>query len=161
MIMAIPVAPWTGGKRPLADIVVPRFAAHSCYGEVFAGAAALFFMRLPAEVEVLNDVNDGFIELCRVVQRHLEEFIRQFRWALSSRQVFRWLGDMPSHTLADIQRAARFCYLQQNCFGGRVKGRTFGTTTGRRASADATVCIPSFSSPVLLEDGGLRRAILS
>jgi len=29
---------------------------HSCYVEVFAGAAVLFFMRPPAEVEVLKDV---------------------------------------------------------------------------------------------------------
>lgn len=38
-----------------------------------------------------------------------------------------WLSDTSPHTLTDIQRAARFYYLQQNCFGGRVEGRTFGT----------------------------------
>lgn len=127
--MAIPIVPWIGGKRRLADILIPRFPAHSCYVEVFAGAAALFFMRPPAEVEVLNDVNDELINLYRVVQHHLEEFVRQFKWALSSRQVFKWLSDTPPHTLTDIQRAARFYYLQQNCFGGRVEGRTFGTAT--------------------------------
>lgn len=63
------------------------------------------------------------------MQHHPEEFIRQFNWALSSRQVFRWLNDTPPETLTDIQRAARFYYLQQNCFGGRVEGRTFGTAT--------------------------------
>ncbi|MFP3249320.1 MAG: DNA adenine methylase, partial [Paraburkholderia sp.] len=49
--------------------------------------------------------------------------------ALTSREVFRWLSDTPPHTLTDIQRAARFYYLQQNCFGGRVEGRSFGTAT--------------------------------
>ncbi|WP_454805955.1 DNA adenine methylase [Paraburkholderia fungorum] len=127
--MAMPIIPWIGGKRRLADILIPRFPPHRCYVEVFAGAAALFFMRPPAEVEVLNDVNDNLINLYRVVQHHLEEFVRQFKWALSSREVFRWLSDTPSHTLTDIQRAARFYYLQQNCFGGRVEGRTFGTAT--------------------------------
>lgn len=127
--MAIPIVPWIGGKRRLADILIPRFPPHSCYVEVFAGAAALFFMRPPAEVEVLNDVNDELINLYRVVQHHLEEFVRQFKWALSSRQVFKWLSDTQPHTLTDIQRAARFYYLQQNCFGGRVEGRTFGTAT--------------------------------
>lgn len=29
--------------------------------------------------------------------------------------------------LADIERAVRFHYLQQNCFSGKVEGRTFGT----------------------------------
>ena len=127
--MAMPIIPWIGGKRRLADVLIPRFPPHTCYVEVFAGAAALFFMRPPAEVEVLNDVNDELVNLYRVVQHHLEEFVRQFKWALTSRQVFRWLQDTRPETLTDIQRAARFYYLQQNCFGGRVDGRTFGTAT--------------------------------
>ena len=32
-------------------------------------------------------------------------------------------------TLTDIQRAARFFYLQQHAFGGKVSGQTFGTAT--------------------------------
>lgn len=127
--MAMPIVPWIGGKRRLADVLIPRFPPHTCYVEIFAGAAALFFMRPPAEVEVLNDVNDDLVNLYRVVQHHPEEFIRQFKWALSSRQVFKWLNDTRPETLTDIQRAARFYYLQQNCFGGRVEGRTFGTAT--------------------------------
>lgn len=65
----------------------------------------------------------------RVVQNHLEEFVRQFKWALSSRQVFKWLQMTRPETLTDIQRAARFYYLQQNAFGGKVDGQTFGTAT--------------------------------
>ncbi|PXB71060.1 restriction endonuclease subunit M, partial [Pseudomonas aeruginosa] len=60
---------------------------------------------------------------------HLEEFVRQFKWALSSRQVFKWLQMTRPETLTDIQRAARFYYLQQSAFGGRVDGQTFGTAT--------------------------------
>ncbi|MCH1996760.1 hypothetical protein L7Q78_28570 [Achromobacter xylosoxidans] len=32
-------------------------------------------------------------------------------------------------TLTDIQRAARFYYLMQNCFSGKLEGQTFGTAT--------------------------------
>jgi DNA adenine methylase len=38
-----------------------------------------------AFVEVLNDINGDLVTLYRVVQNHLEEFVRQFKWALSSR----------------------------------------------------------------------------
>lgn len=127
--MATPIIPWLGGKRRLADIIIPRFPAHSCYVEVFAGGAALYFLRLPAEVEVINDVNGELINLYRVVQRHLEEFVRQFKWALSSREVFKWVQDTPPDTLTDIQRAARFYYLQHQAFGGRVSSQTWGTAT--------------------------------
>ncbi|KHA80763.1 restriction endonuclease subunit M [Janthinobacterium lividum] len=127
--MALPIIPWIGGKRRLADRIIPQFPPHTCYVEVFAGGAALYFMRPPAEVEVLNDVNGELINLYRVVKNHLEEFVRQFKWALSSREVFKWLQDTPPHTLTDLQRAARFFYLQQHAFGGKVDGQTWGTGT--------------------------------
>jgi DNA adenine methylase len=127
--MALPIIPWIGGKRRLADTLLSRFPPHTCYVEVFAGGAALYFMRPPAEVEVLNDVNGDLVNLYRVVKNHLEEFVRQFKWALSSREVFKWAQATPPQTLTDIQRAARFFYLQQQAFGGRVAGQSWGTAT--------------------------------
>jgi DNA adenine methylase len=127
--MAQPIIPWIGGKRRLAELLLARFPPHTCYVEVFAGGAALFFLRHPAEVEVLNDVNGDLVNLYRVVRHHLEEFVRQFKWALSSRQVFEWTKATPPTTLTDIQRAARFFYLQQQAFGGKLEGQTWGTAT--------------------------------
>ncbi len=127
--MAMPIIPWIGGKRRLAHHLIPNFPAHTCYVEVFAGGAALYFMRPPAEVEVLNDINGELVNLYRVVQNHLEEFVRQFKYALSSRDVFKWNQQTPPETLTDIQRAARFFYLQQHAFGGKVEGQTWGTAT--------------------------------
>ncbi len=83
----------------------------------------------PAPVEVLNDVNGDLVNLYRVVKHHLEEFVRQFKWALTSREIFKWLQMTPAETLTDIQKAARFYYLQVNCFGGKVEGQNFGTAT--------------------------------
>lgn len=128
--MSIPIIPWMGGKRRLADRLIPLFPPHECYVEVFAGGAALYFMRpQAAPVEVLNDINGDLVTLYRVVQNHLEEFVRQFKWALSSRQVFEWQKMTRPETLTDIQRAARFFYLQHHAFAGKVTGQTFGTAT--------------------------------
>jgi DNA adenine methylase len=127
--MALPIIPWLGGKRRLADTLLNRFPAHSCYVEVFAGGAALYFLRHPAEVEVINDINGELVNLYRVVKHHLEEFVRQFKWALSSREVFKWTQATPPQAMTDIQRAARFFYLQQHAFGGRVESQSWGTAT--------------------------------
>ena len=128
--MTSPIIPWPGGKRRLADRLIPLFTPHECYVEVFCGGAALYFLRpVPAPVEIINDINGELVNLYRVIQHHLEEFVRQFKWALSSRQVFKWLQDTPPETMTDIQRAARFFYLQQHAFGGRIDGQTFGTAT--------------------------------
>lgn len=59
---------------------------------------------------------------------HLDEFVRQFRWSLASREMFRWAQLQHVDTLTDIQRAARFYYLQRLCFGAKVSSRTFGTS---------------------------------
>lgn len=126
---AKPLVPWIGGKRRLASRIIPLFPDHTCYVEPFCGAAALFFLKEPSEVEVLNDINGDLVNMYRVVRHHLEEFTRQFKWALSSRQIFKWLADTPPETLTDIQRAAKFYFLQRNGFGGKVESRTFGTAT--------------------------------
>lgn len=127
---ANPIVPWLGGKRRLADKLIPLFPAHECYVEVFCGGAALYFLRpMPAHTEVINDINGELINLYRVVQHHMEEFVRQFKWAITSRQIFKWHQAMVPETLTDIQRAARFYYLQQHAFSGKVSGQNFGTAT--------------------------------
>ncbi|MGB6053731.1 MAG: DNA adenine methylase [Burkholderiaceae bacterium] len=128
-----PIIPWIGGKRRLADRLLPLFPPHECYVEVFCGGAALYFLRpMPAPTEVINDINGELVNLYRVVQHHLEEFVRQFKWAISSRQIFKWQQATPTEVLTDIQRAARFYYLQHHAFGAKVDGQNFGTaTTGR------------------------------
>ena len=127
--MTKPIVPWIGGKRRLAKRILPLFGEHDCYVEPFCGAAALYFMKEPAKAEVLNDINGEIVNLYRVVQHHLDEFMRQFRWSLVSREIFKWLQITPGVTLTDIQRAARFFYLQKLAFGGKVQSQSFGTGT--------------------------------
>lgn len=43
--------------------------------------------------------------------------------------MFEWEQKKAPETLTDIQRAARFYYLQKHAFGGRVDGQSFGTAT--------------------------------
>lgn len=127
--MSKPILPWMGGKRRLAKQILPLFKPHTAYVEPFCGGAALFFMKEPAKVEVINDVNGELVNLYRVVKHHLDEFLRQFRWALVSRQEYLWQQKANPETLTDIQRAARFFYLQKLAFGAKVVGQSFGTAT--------------------------------
>ncbi|UYC12296.1 DNA adenine methylase [Xanthomonas sp. CFBP 8445] len=121
--------PWPGGKTRLLQHLLPLLSEnpHQTYVEAFAGGAALLFAREPANVEVINDVHGELVRLYRVVANHLDEFMRQFRWALTSREMFKWAQLQHPDTLTDIQRAARFFYLQRLSFGGKVTSQTFGT----------------------------------
>ncbi|MBI2382349.1 MAG: DNA adenine methylase [Gammaproteobacteria bacterium] len=127
--MTSPIVPWIGGKRRLAKHILPLFPEHGCYVEPFCGAAALFFLKTPTKVEVLNDINGELVNLYRVVQHHPEEFVRHFKWALVSRKIFEWNQMTNPKTLTDIQRAVRFYFLQKNAFGGKVESQSFGTAT--------------------------------
>ena len=61
----------------VADKLLPLFPPHECYVEVFCGCAALYFLRpVPEPVEVINNINGDLVNLYRVVQHHLEEFVR-------------------------------------------------------------------------------------
>jgi DNA adenine methylase len=116
-----------GSKRRLAPRILPLIPDHTCYVEVFAGSAALLFAREePSAVEVINDLDGELVNLFRVLKHHLEEFCNQFKWAVVSRQIFEWSKQTPPEVLTDIQRAARFYYLQRLCFGSKATGRTFG-----------------------------------
>lgn len=106
--------------------IVSRIPEHICYVEPFCGAAWTFFRKTPSKVEVINDLNGDVSNFFRVLQHHPEEFLRHFKFALCSREHFERERDMPPQLLTDIQRAARFYYVQKMSFGGRVRSPSFG-----------------------------------
>ena len=119
---------YIGGKSKLSETIINMMPDHKAYCEVFAGAAWVFFRKKPSRYETINDLDSDLIVFYRVLQNHLEEFLKQFKWLLSSREWFEdWKRQQEAGGLTDIQRAARYYYLQRQCFGGRVRSRTFGT----------------------------------
>lgn len=130
---ARPVAPWVGGKRNLAERVIAEIerTPHGLYAEPFVGMAGVFLRRpFRAPAEVINDINSEVATLFRVLQRHYVPFLEMLRWQLTSRAEFERLSATPPDTLTDLERAARFVYLQRTTFGGKVRGQTFGVTYG-------------------------------
>jgi len=126
--MSKPIIPWIGGKRRLAKHILPLINGHQTYVEPFAGAAAIFFMKEPSKTEVINDINSDLHNLYKVVKYHLDELVRHFRWALVGREEWLEQQKIDPSTLTDIQRAARFYYLQKQAFGGKVHGQSFGVS---------------------------------
>lgn len=120
-----PIA-WVGGKSKLTSTIIPLIPDHKCYVEVFAGAAWVLFRKEPVKVEVINDINGDLVTLYRVIQNHLEEFVRYFKWALVSRDEWNRLQRVDETTLTDIQRAAKFYYLLKNAFGAKIVGQCYG-----------------------------------
>ncbi|EIJ33357.1 DNA adenine methylase [Thiothrix nivea] len=127
-----PLAGWFGGKYQLSRHIISRIPSHDCYAEPFAGAAWVLFRKEPSKAEIINDINREIVTLYRCVQNHLEEFCRHFRYQLTARDESRRKLDENPETMTDIQRAARFFYIHQNAFAGRIgRSPSFGTATER------------------------------
>jgi DNA adenine methylase len=60
------------------------------------------------------------------------------KWQLAGRAEFDRLLAVDPETLTDLERAARFLYLQRLAFGGKVAGRSFGVDTTGPARFDTT-----------------------
>jgi DNA adenine methylase len=63
------------------------------------------------------------------LQRHYQALIDMLKWQVTSRAEFQRLVAQDPDTLTDLERSARFLYLQRLSFGGKVAGRSFGIDT--------------------------------
>jgi DNA adenine methylase len=134
-----PVAPYIGGKRNLARQLVERIdqVPHATYAEPFVGMGGVFLRRRRRpKCEVINDLSGDVWTFYRVLQEHYAYFREELRFRLTSRAEFERLVAVDPSTLTDLQRAARFLYLQRTAFGGKVDGRNFGVSPGRGGSFD-------------------------
>jgi len=136
-----PLAPYIGGKRNLAKHLSARIAAieHVTYAEVFVGMGGVFFRRdRRPKAEVINDWSEDVSTFFRVVQHHYVPFLEYMRHQVTSRAGFEKLKAQDPATLTDLQRSARFLYLQRLAFGGKVSGRHFGVNPPAPARFDVT-----------------------
>lgn len=134
-----PPAPYIGGKRNLARRLVSRIQAvpHLTYAEPFVGMGGVFLRRTARpRSEVVNDLSRDVATFYRVLQRHYVPFMDMLKWQITSRAEFERLVATDPATLTDLERAARFLYLQRLAFGGKVEGRSFGVSRHRPGRID-------------------------
>ncbi len=119
---------WVGGKSRLRKQIISLFPEHTCYVELFAGAAWVLFGKQPSNVEVLNDIDQDLVTFFRVVKEKPEELIASFAWELVSRAEFERLASLEASKLTDLQRAHRFYYLIMAGWGGEFHYPRFQTS---------------------------------
>lgn len=116
---------------------------HRTYAEVFVGMGGIFFRRKSKpSAEVINDWSAEVHNLFRILQVHYVAFLEFMRFQVTARAEFERLALEDPATLTDIQRAARFLYLQRTAFGGKVTGRGFGVSPMNAGRFDVTKLQP-------------------
>ncbi|QGA58813.1 DNA adenine methylase [Brucella sp. 2280] len=127
-----PPASYIGGKKQLAQRLasIIEQIPHKLYAEPFVGMGGVFFRRrLVPKSEAINDISGDVATLFRILQRHYPQLMETMKFQITSRKEFERLAACDPDTLTDLERAARFLYLQKLAFGGKVRGRTFGVDT--------------------------------
>lgn len=119
---------WVGGKSRLRKPIIDLLPTHTCYVEVFGGAAWVLFGKPPSDVEVLNDKDGELINFFRVVREQPEKFIQSFDLELVSREEFKRLAVLNPQDLDEIGRAHRFYYLIMAGWGGELNYPRFQTS---------------------------------
>lgn len=140
-----PAAGYIGGKRNLSRRLVKMIGEvdHSIYCEPFVGMGGIFFRRASKPTaEIINDWSQEVSNFFRILQRHYVAFLDMLRFQLTTRAGFDRLKATDPATLTDLERAARFLYLQRTAFGGKVAGQSFGTGTTGSARFDLTKVVP-------------------
>ena len=131
---ARPVAPYVGGKRNLARRLIALIEAtpHTTYIEPFVGMGGVFLRRRSRPAcEIINDLSGDVANLFRCIRAHPDALVAAVEMQLQTRADFDRHQRQDPTLLTDIQRAARFLYLQKVAFGGMVTGREFGMSRDR------------------------------
>ena len=131
-----PAAGYQGGKRNLARRICALIdrTPHDGYAEPFVGMGGIFLRRSTRpKAEAINDISGDIATFFRVLQEHYPYFLDLLRWRVASRAEFERLAALPADRLTDLQRAARFLYLQRLAFGGKIVGRNFGVDSRQGA----------------------------
>ena len=153
-----PAAGYQGGKRNLARRICALIEAtpHDGYAEPFVGMGGIFLRRAARpRVEVINDISGDVATFFRVLQEHYPYLIDMLRWRITGRAEFDRLAAMPADRLTDLQRAARFLYLQRLAFGGKVSP---GWASAAHCSAGM---VPKNSASPRMKSASAIRAAMS
>lgn len=115
--MSPPILKWPGGKQWVSDLVIDILSAElrNKYFEPFLGGAAIY-LDLKPECAFLSDVNDDLIHFYRAIADDPQQVIRRARQLGKGEAAYYRVRRSVPRT--EIGKAARFLYLNKNCWGG-------------------------------------------
>ncbi|KAF1025009.1 MAG: hypothetical protein GAK29_02178 [Acinetobacter bereziniae] len=125
MTVAHPLIRYHGGKYRLAPWIISHFPKHTCYTEVFGGAAGVLIQKPRAYAEVYNDLDGEVVNLFQVLRDKAQRdlLIEQLIFTPYSRLDFE---EAWQETTNSIEKARRLIIRAQMGFGsaGATKGIT-------------------------------------
>lgn len=131
-----------GSKLRIASKLCGQLPPHNAWVELFCGSAAMTLAKEPAQIEVINDINEHITNFFRQLRENSNELIRQIELTPYSRAEFE-LSRIEEVGLTPIERARRFFVAAMmainGCFGDKPGGFSFSNSYAR-CGMEARVC---------------------
>lgn len=112
------------GKKRLAARLVKLIPQHKVYVEPFAGSAAVFFEKEPAEAEVLGDADPEIASAFKAIKTLTDdelETLRRKNW-IGRERTFKQL--IEARPRSKVEKLYRFLYLSHFSYG-KLRGKSF------------------------------------
>lgn len=136
-----PIFRWAGSKAKLVPTILTFVPLFSRYVEPFAGSACLFFAMRPKSA-LLADINSQLIETYATIRERPTDVGKLALSMPISESFYYELRGKHVENLTEVERAARFLYLNRFCFNGvyRTNRRgEFNVPRGTRTGSLPTI----------------------
>lgn len=150
---AIKFVKWAGGKGQLLNQLIPLFPKKfNRYIEPFVGSGAVLFyilQKYPENEVIISDVNKELITAYKIIQKNVEELIKKLKdhKKKHNKEYYYKIRSINPDTLNDVEKAARFIYLNKTCFNGLYRVNSKG---------EFNVPIGSYKNPDVVQEEKLR-----
>ena len=111
------VLKYPGAKNRLAPWICKYIPEHKVYLEPYFGSGAVFFNKIPAKIETINDLDDNVVNYFQVIRNYSEELIRRLELTPYGRSEYE--NAFTEHSSDDeIEKARKFavrCWMGFGC----------------------------------------------
>ncbi|MEP1305086.1 MAG: DNA adenine methylase [Balneola sp.] len=114
-----PILKWAGGKQQLLSEIIQRVpSSFNRYIEPFVGGGAVFFA-IEANEYIISDTNPELINLYQTLSNgNFEDVIEKLESYKNEEDFYYKTREKEVEKLTNIERSARFIYLNRTCFNG-------------------------------------------
>nr|WP_130616419.1 DNA adenine methylase [Cohnella abietis] len=112
---------YPGSKWSMAEWIINYFVPHVTYLEVCFGSGAVLFTKERSQLETVNDINGGIVNLFKVIRDRPDELAHAIRFTPHSREEY---YDSYEESSDDLERARRLVVKLWQGRGGKTSHRT-------------------------------------
>jgi len=148
---------WAGGKGQLLEQFEPLLPKKfNRYIEPFVGSGAVFFYIIqkynPKEI-IISDINEELINAYEIIKTDAERLIVELKQhkeyhLAEGKKYFLTIRATNPKDLPDLERAARFIYLNKTCFNGLYRVNSKGKFN---------VPMGSYKNPDIVQEDRIRQ----